>query len=330
MRAWIWMTMVGLSPLGCVRAWSPPPLECDTDADCAEGQRCLAIKYEVDAYEEGALVYRSRVGSFACTERTTCGLELGGCGPGEACDSALVGSCFVPECTATDLSGCGGFGCDLSTNRCRSSCDGYYEPCAAGHYCGAAGCRPFECGGDPREVCGGYACVEEACLASCATDEDCVAGYWCKSGLCQGTGTDGDACFRSLDCAETHYCDDYSASCEALREGGESCSTDGHCASGSCVEDALYGGFYCAYLAIECVGCSSAQYCDERTGACQPKRSAEASCDFGEQCLTGECVSGGFCAGGAGDDCSVVDCAAAFTCTYEYDEYEYDYFSVCR
>lgn len=316
MRVWISMTIVGLSLVGCVRAWSPP-LECDEDAECAEGQRCLARLYVADAvYDAGSLVPEGRR-EFVCAERETCGPGFGGCALGEVCEvSTLGGKCVVPECTPSESTACGVYGCDLESFRCRTSCDESAD-CAEGYYCAEGGtCAPEECGGDPRTVCDGFACVEGVCRRSCVAQEDCASGSSCIDGSCRGSAALGASCDRTFECAVGGYCDGFS--CRALHYGGESCGLDEQCLSGICVERCFVDENFCEPPTLDCSGCTGVEYCDTTTGLCAPKRSGGESCSSDAACSTGECLGSSVCAAGSGEDCEYVDCASAYDCRGAY------------
>jgi WD40 repeat protein len=142
-------------------------------------------------------------------------------------------ACGVGECAGT----CDGtsFECIFPTSGCgETTCtDGVAHP----HYCDGAG----QCGGPTNVECVQYACGDDGCKTSCATNADCSALFRCDGGKCvprTDTECDGDhtligADGQRLDCSP-YRCNaanvclaDCASSAECVL--GSQCSADSKC-----------------------------------------------------------------------------------------------------
>ena len=111
----------------------------------------------------------------------TCGLD-GSCNGAGACSYYATGlSCGSPTCAdgARNAYSCNGLG------HCSTS---------------ATYCAPYVCSG---------AAPNQLCRASCATDADCVAAYWCRTsdGTCQPDQAKGLGCAAASQCSSGNCAD---------------------------------------------------------------------------------------------------------------------------
>lgn len=165
---------------GCVEGRCYGRFECETDADCEAGDRC------VESVDGHALYHRDCVADFVCASDADCasgrcyaglcrGVGCGetGCPEGERCGEN--GACFTPECSTSD---------DCAE----------HEECR-GERCVAAGCA-MECpeGQGCARLNGVY-----GCRTRCSDDCECL-GYSlseasvCVDGFCVRT-----ECYDGLD-----------------------------------------------------------------------------------------------------------------------------------
>ncbi len=199
---------------------------------------------------------------------------------------------------------------------CDSRCDG---PCDACDRLGSVGtcvlaprgvpgspsCAPYTCSGDSA-----------ACLASCATSDDCVITSYCHpDGTCQPRTPAGVACQEDRQCA-TGPCVEGLCCNRACNGVCERCDVPG--ALGTCtpLTEPRDGGPSCAPYRCSLTGacgtsCASGSDCDETAycagGTCLPKKSRGSSCASATECVTGFC-SDGYCCNtactGACDTCA--------------------------
>ncbi len=231
-----------------------------------------------------------------CSSSAECG--SGSCVDGVCCNTACNGQCescgvagSVGTCVAvsgapvggrpacgSDGSSCGGT-CDGSTRSAcvypTSQCRG--ASCAAGVQTAAASCDGAgSCPAPVTASCGSYACGVSACATACADDLGCASGFHCAAGACLPNANQGGTCSR-----------------------------DGECGTGKCVD-----GFCCN---AACNGQCEACDVPGSEGVCTPvsgnPHGARPVCDSdGSQC-------GGQCDGAVRDACSypgaTVSCRAA-------------------
>ncbi len=162
--------------------------------------------------------------SFVCAPGTFCALDLSLCGVcevvrelGTACDD--------------DASACGPAGfCDggvcVARGAVGDACSDDSVPCVLPARCDGAVCR------EPAVVAVGDACdfaqrcpyrsrCDDVCVAtaghggSCATDDDCDAGF-CDGGVCVAVFAAGDACVDDVECAAgcaDDVCQEFTSAC---------------------------------------------------------------------------------------------------------------------
>jgi hypothetical protein len=338
---------------------------CATDAECASGYGCASG------------VCKKVLGQ-PCTVASEC--KSGHCADLVCCESACSGTCEkcnlpnragfcdpVPvgqdpdgECPAEAPSTCGRLG-GCSGNR---SCSLHPEGtvCLAAFCSGNTSNLARTCNGNGAcldrgtQACSPYTCNPSTglCRASCAGDEDCIAGYACAGGVCKkalGQGCSGDLECASGFCADgvccesrcngicekcnqsprQGYCDPVPAGTdpdnECPTDAPSSCQRTGFCSgSRSC---ALYAsGTVC--LAPFCSGnvsnlartCNGTGTCQEGgTLACAPyicdsaSGLCKTSCSTSADCQSGyECLNN-VCKKSRGTACNAdAECASGF-CT---------------
>ena len=234
----------------------------------------------------------------------------------------LAAACTdTPPAMAPDMAACTG---DCLTARCADGvhdgdeadvdCGGSCSPCAIGKLCLVATdcstgfCSATTCAAKPP----GMTCSANAQCGSgiCGADGKgncCAAACNSGSGACAWTGCDGaGACVypgTTIACGAAsctnasltrHFCDGAGScatdtltcpnqlACASATSCNPSCASDGDCIA----------GYYC-------------------NGGCHPQAAVGASCAFGDQCLSGNCVDGFCCMTACNGACQ--GCAASLT-----------------
>jgi hypothetical protein len=132
-----------------------------------------------------------------------------------------VAECVANACRAR---------CPGGTKLCLGSCIFEEEPCSEYLTCPTA--NPLWCAGQcvkdepdsccELQRCGAFACKNNGCLLTCASDADCASGHTCAQGLCGPCGHKGEPCCwdsaeQRYDCAEPMVgCRLGSLKCEAF------------------------------------------------------------------------------------------------------------------
>ncbi len=134
--------------------------------------------------------------------------------------------------------------------------------------------------------CSGFGCNGTVCKASCATDVDCISGYYCNMPL---QAVCLPKCNSDVDCASNQWCNPVNQHCQSKAGNGTICTgtnqcTSGFCADGVCCTSAC-GGF--------CQACTAAKKGSGSDGSC----GNIASIDPDNECPNNECVTG-VCGGG--------------------------------
>jgi len=295
----------------------PLPVECQTDAECAEAAPSRPLCQATDG--RGLCVECRR--SSDCADGVDC----------------IGGSCVDLSCTSDD--DCAGF---PGRSRCGSGgrcvgCEGDGD-CGDGARCSDEGLCEAErlcevdadCAGDPGgPVCDpgtgacvacvvdgdcpfGQRCVDRsACVAiECTGSADCPLGARCDDGACVDPG----ACTGAGDCTF----DPRAPQCGAAGRCVE-CTVDAHCGAGErcigevctvpqeCSSDAqCTGGFVCS--GGLCGACRTDDQCPR--GICSAGACVDApSCASDRDCASGVCA-GGVCAACA----TTLDCPAGLWC----------------
>lgn len=301
-------TLLGLTALaaGCVRLSEPERFVCNSDQDCASGQRC--------AYEGGY-----------CVDDDYCDYDLP-CGIGRHCEQER---CVADECTQpTEGSDCSGFVCGGGV--CETFCSSAYD-CASGFHCDAGRClagapqpngksctTDAECSSNKCCLTGvGKTCADRCPAQSneaCMTAQDCASGNCCL--IPQGTLVCSTVpCSEVPECLNDQHCS-FSKVCmnqkcvfpPAPKDTGEPCTANPECATGSCVAGVCRGtskqGDTCT-LDVDCeagrVCCESTsdyfedKSCSELNRGCPG--SIGAVCQFDFDCLSDNCNADytGFC-----------------------------------
>jgi Cys-rich repeat protein len=202
--------------------------QCETDADCEEGQRCFENTL-------GTVCAKPCTCDSECGEREFCGVPLAvtsdelrcargcredsDCAAGEVCDLQICreGCRAHEECPPNEAC-TAGFRCEVG---CRDDAE-----CPAGDVCDdrcRAGCR------DASECEEGTVCVDVGlgygnCAEGCAGDEECDAPARCLCGRCE------EYCETDEDCGEGTLCERADDDCRPA-----SCATPGlSCGAETC------------------------------------------------------------------------------------------------
>jgi len=199
------------APYGCTSATGTCAADCMSDADCADGVRCVAGS--CGPKRGGAVCTKdSECASGFCTDGVCCNVAChGAC---VTCNQAgRAGTCWPTEpgqkdphtvCKDEGSASCGRTG----------ACDGV-GGCAL--YAAETMCVPPSCSGDRLNTagtcdglgrcraqgvleCAPYQCANAACVNRCAADTDCVAPNVCQNGSC-GKKPKGQACAGATECS---------------------------------------------------------------------------------------------------------------------------------
>jgi hypothetical protein len=316
---------------------------CATDPDCAAGFVC------------NTGVCSKKLNSKPCAAGTEC--QSGQCQQGVCCASSCTGVCrscaFAGTVGTCTLAGAGTDPANQCMDAGPTSCgtDGMCDAAgacrlyAAGTMCGATTCSGTTftsaplcngagvCQAGTQSLCTPFVCGATACLATCASNNDCVSPNTCIGNLC-GKKSDGAACTTGAECVHgncnqstccltacTGKCQSCAlagslGTCKFVPAGGTdplnqctdagapSCGNDGKCdGSGVCRN---YGA------GTVCVGamCGASSFTPARTcngtGTCNT--TAAMSCGRfvcnGSGCLascttTADCTTPLLCSGGA-------------------------------
>jgi formylglycine-generating enzyme required for sulfatase activity len=265
---------------------------CNTDCTAV----CTSCTRAGNALKDGAclpILNGSPSGGRCAKDTAPCGHD-GMCDGVGGCRFALAMTvCAPPSCTGSTLtkaSTCDGLG----------ACNGgATAPCAASFKCASP----------------------TACVTTCGSSADCVAGTYCR-GACQPTIANGGACQSNdsctsgicsagiccnMDCSKTtcYSCDGTltgraAGTCYPVASGGSS--------SGACMASGLCGMSGNCDGTGKCqsaVACGAMLKCDPTSGGCIPLCQG-VTCGANQKCVpaTGMCVS----------NCQGVTCSANQTC----------------
>jgi hypothetical protein len=299
---------------------------CASDADCAPGQFCNAGSCGLRRLGQ-ICGSGSDCASSYCVDGVCCSAP--GCGTCQACNlSGSTGSCQPVPAGSTEphqlcplTPPCGFDGTCNGAGTCRNT--------KAGTGCGATTCTGSTsmvsacngagtCAQTSLACPGHFVCGPAACLTTCASDADCVAGYTCQSNTCTNLKPLGSACASSGECING-MCTDHvccaSASCGACN----ACNIAGKV--GTCAPVAS-GSPDPAGLCTDTgsASCGTTGICDG-TGQCARYPAgticAAAACKSGKTSTligTSKCDGAGKCVTGPTTDCSPQACISA-ACT---------------
>jgi hypothetical protein len=220
----------------------------DVPSDLFVGSKDVPIAAE--AGTDTALVADTRPAGLplGATCATSASCALGNCVDGVCCDSPCTGACqscalSTTPGTCSNVTGAPAPGhtpC-VGSGTCVGTCNGQSASCAyhgAETNCGAASCTSGtataarscngvgSCGAVTTTPCGNYVCGSTACLTTCSTVGDCVAGSVCTGGSCVACGLGetvcGTACVKTD--SDNLNCGRCSHSC-----GGSATCSNGRC-----------------------------------------------------------------------------------------------------
>ena len=301
-----------------VPLYGVPSLECEVDADCPEGSRCVSTT--VGECPEGAYCILAPSTTGTCEAVLECTADSD-CPPGNVCADGECAVEMVPLYGVVPMS------CDNDADcpegsRCVSP---DASDCPEGAYCilppdGAGTCAPVvECSEDAD-------CPDGQ---ECLLDSGCPEGAYCilppsDTGICVDTGgeivplygvpvlecdadadcPEGSRCVTpdTSDCPEGAYCilpPGGAGTCEVVVE----CNGDADCDEGMVCEDGA-----CEYGMVPLYGVPVLE-CD-----------ADADCPEGTRCVSpdvGTCPEGAYCIlppGGAGTCEPYVECSTDADC----------------
>jgi hypothetical protein len=221
------------APFDCDPGTNTCLTSCSSDADCALNVKCVngsCGKRPIGAVCTAA----SQCASNFCADGFCCNVAC--TGPCVTCNqSGRLGTCWPTAmgvidphkiCSATDKSTCGQTGaCDglggcakyaAETVCVAPSCSGDRMN-TAGTCDGLGTCRP-----QGIEDCSPYHCAGAACVAHCASDNDCVSGHTCVNGSC-GPKALGQPCSAATECA-SGFCADGVCCASACTGSCRSCA----------------------------------------------------------------------------------------------------------
>ncbi|HXI54939.1 MAG TPA: PA14 domain-containing protein, partial [Polyangia bacterium] len=297
---------------------------CATDADCAAPNTCTNGSCGKKPLGS-ACAAADQCNSGFCEQGTCCGSACDGicqsCGlPGTSgtCATVPAGEDPLGQCADNGWSSCNTDGTCDGAGACRkylagtictpATCSGGTESgtrrcdgvgnCLAGF---TRTCAPFSCGGSG------------ACLSSCATDGDCVAGFFCIGGACTKKAT-GTACGDLSECA-SGFCQQ-GVCCNTSCAGGcRSCNLPGFagvCTSIPSGQDPLD---QCPDSGL--AGCGTDGVCDG-AGSCRLYASGTVcgpgACSGGTQTVASRCNGLGACVAGTQQACAPYVCGAGGGC----------------
>lgn len=174
--------------------------------------------------------------------------------------------------------------------------------------------RGVDCEGDSycalTSMCEGKCKARIASGAACVAGDECVKGYSCVNSTCtldppEGTAGIGSSCTASTLCKPGLACDQVTKNCAAYVKEGQACEFGHHtcetftsCGSGNtCLRYGAVGaacGATINGMMNEYAGCLNG-YCKlaamSATGTCTARGDTGATCNNGDECLSGTCTA---------------------------------------
>jgi MYXO-CTERM domain-containing protein len=237
-----------------------------------------------------------------------CNFAKAGEDPRNSCDQETTESCGRDgECN-------GSGGCRLWSlgTACGSVvCEGNFSK---GQICNGGGsCINQSTGID----CSPYLCAADiGCVTPCASDADCITGYYCASGSCELKGGLAAPCATDSECL-SGFCNEAGFCCDSRCDGQcETCDKTG--AEGRCqpvVGDPPASKPACPGGGSGADACS-ARFCDGKVGtSCQGYAAASvicapAKCESGVASLAATCDGQGACVSPQTVECGAYVCDA--------------------
>ena len=217
-----------------------------------------------------------------CADGKACGAPLD-CGSGVC----AAGRCAVPSCTDVVKNG------SETDVDCGGSC---VTKCADTKACNiGADCQSSACQGN---LCVPIACTDGVKNGS-ETDIDCGGGT-CVACI------DGKICALARDCGAASFCN-ASLRCVPKVPAGTTCTLDGQCTSGNCVD-----GVCCTQTAAACNGCRACNVTGS-LGTCTnvpATQDPHAACTANAaNCKLGKCAGDGTCNASNSTSCGATTCA---------------------
>jgi hypothetical protein len=155
---------------------------------CANGETCTAGQCTPPPCQPNEISCNG-----VCTNITTNTASCGACGNVCPAGANGVATCFAGQCALQCSAGfqnCDGNpanGCEINTATSTSNCGACGRSCAGsscsnGTLFGAGTCSSGACAAGPAISCNGYTCnpAGTACLISCTSDANCLAGFTCN------------------------------------------------------------------------------------------------------------------------------------------------------
>ena len=246
----------------------------------------------------------------------TCGFILEGTDPGSECAEQGVASC--------GLNGyCNGIG----------SCDSYednevcgVDACSGANVVSGGVCASGSCTAGAITDCGAYGCLNGECRNSCTTDSHCDTGndFWCYDGSCTDKNDNGETCGSNGQCA-SGYCVDGMCCSTACDSGCVACrQTYTGVSNGTCGN--VNGGSdpYNSCVDQGSASCAQNGSCNGAGGCSLYGNGTTCSAAYcsGHNIVAGAVCSGGSCGNNSPQDCGAYTCrnnACLTSCTSTND-----------
>lgn len=220
------------------------------DVECETGSTCLPAEHPDNPKDVPICVKRGLEGQ-PCTADDDCDFDFycsdGDCAEkGDAGDSCSFEDPEEPVPGEEEEQCKAGLSCHPTELECVESCT-LGATCAADASCPAgSGCAPLEVG-ESTDVFSVCTELGKSAAASCNTDGDCTAAYYCDGAKCQADKQASQACAAANQCAEGLHCDlTTTGTCVTNIAAGAACTQKEQCgpSSAGCL-NAGSRGFLC-------------------------------------------------------------------------------------
>jgi hypothetical protein len=345
------------APFVCDGISGTCPMFCQADTDCISGFACVAGKCQAKQPNGQACTGGNQCTSTFCANGVCCNAACaGGC---SRCDLMNTAGVCTPLAAGSMGAQCGAYACDGVTTACPTSCSSD-AGCVSGNFCDMLGhCTPklatgSGCGAGNQcqnGFCSDAVCCNAACAGACDRCDLTNSRGTCTvsplgdpgspacSGnyVCDGTNaTCPTNCTTDSNCAASFFCQN--GACAPRLPNGQTCTTNGECVSGFCVDEGM-GGVCCnTACAGACDRCDlngevgtcaivfagdpgspkcSPYLCDGTGAACPTTCASDMNCDSGSFCNGGSCTPkvsmGGACTVGD-NQCQTGHCVDGYCC----------------